>query len=127
MFARQHSLRIAQELTEYVSSGQWEVYARTPEILKSITTKDILDSIKKNFEENNLTIGYFVGKTSMKYHINKSENYSLATIIPKQTPTVSALITVDVHDERTVADQSAQLMYGDTILSGTENTQERNF
>ena len=62
MFARQHSLRIAQELTEYVSSGQWEVYARTPEILKSITTKDILDSIKKNFEENNLTIGYFVGK-----------------------------------------------------------------
>lgn len=56
----------------------------------------------------------------MKYRINKTENYSLATIIPNKAPTVSALITVDTHDERTVADQSAQLMYGDAILSGTD-------
>lgn len=78
-------------------------------------------------KKTTLLLATLLGKTSMKYHINKSENYSLATIIPRQTPTVSALITVDVHDERTVADQSAQLMYGDAILSGTEKHTREEF
>ena len=62
LFARQQSLRITQELTEYVSAGQWEVYAKTPEILKSITTKHILDCIKESFTSQNMTIGHFIGK-----------------------------------------------------------------
>jgi zinc protease len=61
MFSRQHSQKIAQELTEYVSSGSWETYAKTPEILNSITTQMILECMKKSFVENNLTIGHFKG------------------------------------------------------------------
>lgn len=56
----------------------------------------------------------------MKYNITKSENYSFATIVPKETQTVSALISVDTHSERTVADQAVELMYSDALLSGTD-------
>lgn len=62
LFTRTHSLKIAAELTEYVASGKWETYAKTPEILKNITTKQVIAMQKKTFTSNNLTIGYFVGK-----------------------------------------------------------------
>jgi zinc protease len=62
LFGRQSSMGIAAELTEYVSSGDWRVYADTPNILKSITTKEILECINDSFDPKNLTIGHFVGK-----------------------------------------------------------------
>ena len=61
LFSREHSLKIAQILTEYVASGQWEKYEETEKILKSITTQDILKSFKDYFNDSNLTIGYFKG------------------------------------------------------------------
>lgn len=62
LFSRSHSLEIAQELTEYVSSGHWQVYAETPTILKGITTKKVIDRIKQSFINTKMTIGYFIGK-----------------------------------------------------------------
>lgn len=62
LFARTHSLKIAQELTEYVSSGEWERYAETPEILRRITQKHVLAALQRSFIESNLTIGHFIGK-----------------------------------------------------------------
>lgn len=64
LFARTHSLKIAQELTEYIASGQWERYADTPEILKGITTTHILDTLRECFTESQMTIGHFIGNTS---------------------------------------------------------------
>tara|TARA_B100002051_G_scaffold276628_2_gene326321 strand:- start:43302 stop:44621 length:1320 start_codon:yes stop_codon:yes gene_type:complete len=61
LFSRQHSLKICQELTEYVASGHWERYEETPNILKQISTKQILQLLSKLFVESNLTIGYFKG------------------------------------------------------------------
>lgn len=62
LFGRAQSLKIAAELTEYVASGNWEAYAKTPEILEGITTKQVLAMQKQSFISNNLTIGHFVGK-----------------------------------------------------------------
>ncbi len=59
--ARTSSLRIAMELTEYVATGDWSVYFDTEKILKNITTKDLLTLVKANFDESQLTIGYFIG------------------------------------------------------------------
>ncbi len=62
LFARTRSMHIVQELTEYVSSGDWEVYAKTAEILKTISQKDISKCLSKSFINNNMTIGHFTGK-----------------------------------------------------------------
>lgn len=62
LFMRQSSMGIVTELTEYVASGQWESYGKTQDLLKSVTTKKVLDCIKESFMENNMTIGYFIGK-----------------------------------------------------------------
>jgi len=62
LFARTQSLRIAEELTEYVSSGQWEKYGETVEILKAITSKQVHQLLQQSFISNNLTIGHFIGK-----------------------------------------------------------------
>ncbi|MCD5381272.1 MAG: insulinase family protein [Candidatus Pacebacteria bacterium] len=62
LFGKANSLHIAQELTEYVSAGEWETYTQTPIILKSISTKKILDHAAKSFTSTNMTIGYFIGK-----------------------------------------------------------------
>lgn len=62
LFGRQSSMRIAAELTEYVSSGSWEAYGDTTKILERITPKIVLDCMKESFVANNLTIGYFIGK-----------------------------------------------------------------
>lgn len=61
LFARTQSLRIAQELTEYVSSGQWERYGETVEILKAITPKQVQQLLQQSFIKNNLTVGHFIG------------------------------------------------------------------
>lgn len=61
LFARTSSMHIAQELTEYSSSGDWHAYAKTTEILEKITPKMVLECMQKSFVNNNLTIGYFIG------------------------------------------------------------------
>jgi zinc protease len=61
LFGRSRSLSIAQELTEYVASGNWEMYAKTPEMLANITVKEVVDCVKKSFTNTQMTIGYFKG------------------------------------------------------------------
>jgi zinc protease len=62
LFSRTSSMQIAQELTEYVASGNWENYAQTPDLLKTITPKMVVDCMKTHFKSTNLTIGTFIGK-----------------------------------------------------------------
>jgi len=62
LFARDSSLRIAAELTEYVSSGHWTTYADTPKLLEAVTTEKVLTAAKTLFTDTNMTIGYFIGK-----------------------------------------------------------------
>jgi len=62
VFARDKSMRIAAELTEYTAAESWETYTKVPQILSDITTKKVLSFMQKSFVDNNLTIGYFVGK-----------------------------------------------------------------
>nr|MBP6881819.1 insulinase family protein [Candidatus Paceibacterota bacterium] len=61
LFARDSSLRITQELTEYASAGDWSQYTKTLKILETITPKIILETSKQCFNQNNMTIGYFIG------------------------------------------------------------------
>lgn len=61
LFARTSSMHIAQELTEYVSSGDWHTYAKTTEIMGRITPKMVLEHMDDSFLGNNLTIGHFIG------------------------------------------------------------------
>ncbi len=62
LFLRTKSQNIAQELTEYVSSGKWERYGETAQILQSITVKQISHCLQTSFIRNNMTIGHFIGK-----------------------------------------------------------------
>jgi zinc protease len=62
LFSRSSSMQIAQELTEYTASGDWTNYAKTPDLLKSITPKMVIDCIADSFKSDNLTIGTFSGK-----------------------------------------------------------------
>lgn len=54
----------------------------------------------------------------MKFHIDREETFSIATITQKNDPKVSAYITIDIHQENSLATQAAQLMFGDALLSG---------
>ena len=60
LFARDSSLRITQELTEYASAGDWSLYTKTLSILEKITPKIILETSKQCFTLNTMTIGYFI-------------------------------------------------------------------
>jgi zinc protease len=66
LFARDSSLRITDELTEYVASGNWTAYAKTPEILDRITVKMVLEAAQTLFDDTTMTIGYFIGTRSSK-------------------------------------------------------------
>lgn len=61
LFARDSSLRVAQELTEYTSAGDWTLYTKTPELLESITPSKVLEAAKQHFNHKTMTIGYFIG------------------------------------------------------------------
>lgn len=54
----------------------------------------------------------------MKFNIKSAAAYSLASITQTESEIVTALISVDTHQERTVGDQAVELMYSDAILSG---------
>ena len=64
LFARDSSLRIAAELTEYVSSGHWTAYAKTQTILANITPQKVLKAASEHFTDSRMTIGYFIGTRS---------------------------------------------------------------
>jgi zinc protease len=61
LFARDSSLRITQELTEYTSAGDWTQYTKTIKLLEAITPKTILETAKHCFNPDTMTIGYFIG------------------------------------------------------------------
>lgn len=62
LIGRESSLSIAMELTEYISAGVWKTYFDTEAIIKSITHTDIVKKMHTLFKEENMTIGYFIGK-----------------------------------------------------------------
>jgi zinc protease len=64
LFARDSSMRITQELTEYTATGDWTAYTKTLTTLKTITPKDILAAARTYFTEEKMTIGYFIGTHS---------------------------------------------------------------
>jgi zinc protease len=62
LIGRESSLKIAMELTEYVSARKWETYFDTVKMIESINTKDIVDESRKLFDRRQMTIGRFIGK-----------------------------------------------------------------
>ena len=54
----------------------------------------------------------------MKFEIKPNSTYSLASITEKKSEIVSAVITIDTHEERTIADQAVELVYTDALISG---------
>jgi zinc protease len=63
----------------------------------------------------------------MKYHIEKSEKYSLATITDKNSKTVTAYITIDTHRNKSLAEQALHQVYTDAILSGNKKCSRDEF
>lgn len=61
LFAREKSMRVAADLTEYVAADSWDTYAKALDIIKKVSTKDVLNCLETSFKENNLTIGHFKG------------------------------------------------------------------
>lgn len=62
LFARGSSLKIAMELTEYISADALGSYYKTETLLKQITGKQIIAQITELFNIEKMTIGYFIGK-----------------------------------------------------------------
>ncbi|MFT7507409.1 MAG: zinc protease [Acidimicrobiales bacterium] len=62
LFSRESSLRIAMDLTEYIAADAWDSYLQTESILKAITVKQLVNLRDTLFTEDQMTIGYFVGK-----------------------------------------------------------------
>ncbi len=62
LIGRESSLKVALELTEYVSAGAWEKYFDTEAIIKDITAKDIVQKAHELFDLKTMTVGYFIGK-----------------------------------------------------------------
>lgn len=61
LFARDNSLRITQELTEFIASGDWTRYVEYPEQIQAITAAEVLACLRTSFTSRNLTIGHFIG------------------------------------------------------------------
>tara|TARA_B100000508_G_scaffold141015_1_gene145077 strand:- start:626 stop:1948 length:1323 start_codon:yes stop_codon:yes gene_type:complete len=62
LFAREDSMKVCSELTEYVAAGDWTLYEKMIDQLNRLTAKDVADTASRLFDEKNLTIGYFIGK-----------------------------------------------------------------
>lgn len=58
---RENSLGYTSELVEYVSAGAWEQFFDSEKILRSITPALIKKRLELLFNENNTTIGHFIG------------------------------------------------------------------
>jgi zinc protease len=63
----------------------------------------------------------------MKYHIKQSESYSLATIQKKDHPTLSAIISIDLHTENSLNAQATELIYSDALISGNSKYSRDEF
>jgi len=62
LFTEGNSLRLAMNLTEYISANAWGKYIQVESILKAITVADVLKLNKTLFDKSQMTIGYFIGE-----------------------------------------------------------------
>jgi len=62
IFSYDGSLKTAMALTEEVAAGDWTAGFAIESQIKKMTAKNIVLHAKKIFSEDNLTIGYFIGK-----------------------------------------------------------------
>jgi zinc protease len=60
-FARDSSLDITSELTEYIAAGNWSAYLDTEKLLTGITPQDIFFSKEKLFSPERLVVGEYHG------------------------------------------------------------------
>ncbi len=63
----------------------------------------------------------------MKYQIQQSEQYSLASITQKQSDLVVVYISIDIHDSNTSKEQALQMIYADALLSGAGKLNREQF
>lgn len=61
LFAQESSVRIAMDLTEYISANAWEQHSETEAMLRIITPKRLIDVKNTLFVEEQMTIGSFKG------------------------------------------------------------------
>lgn len=54
----------------------------------------------------------------MKYLITKNKGYSLATIEEPKSKTIFAILSADIHKEKSTKSHSVGLLYADALLSG---------
>lgn len=62
LIGRESSMKMAMELTEYVSANAWERFFDTEQILSEITAKEIVSKAHEIFNPSKMTIGHFIGK-----------------------------------------------------------------
>lgn len=63
----------------------------------------------------------------MKYNIQQSESYSLASITESKSDLVSAKITIDIHNEKMIKDEALQTIYAAALLSGSGKMSREQF
>jgi zinc protease len=63
----------------------------------------------------------------MNYNLKKFESYSLASITEKKSDLAVAYLTIDIHDNNSVASQALQLVYSEALLSGAGSLSREEF
>ncbi len=63
-FTRDSSSGIASELTEYVNTEDWTQWCKAEEQIKKVTVKELLAIRNTLFNQQNMTIGSFIGSLS---------------------------------------------------------------
>ncbi len=61
-FGRDGSFSIAAQLNEAIATGDWTLYTSYADNIRKVTPQDVQDVIKKYFNEDQSTTGYFIPK-----------------------------------------------------------------
>jgi zinc protease len=61
-FDRDGPFSMAASLNEAIATGDWRLYVRLPEAIRSVTADDVLEAARRIIDRDRMTIGYFIPK-----------------------------------------------------------------
>jgi zinc protease len=61
-FDRDGPFSMAASLNEAIATGDWRLYVRLPESIRSVTAEDVLEAARRIVVRDRMTIGYFIPK-----------------------------------------------------------------
>ena len=115
-YGRDGSYSVASQINEAIAMGDWSYFATFEDNIKKVTVKDVQDVVKKYFNTDTRTIGYFYPQNP-----GGDEGNSKGSQMRSRNPSMCYFRDPDLYNERSlfISNESSNHENGSSLEAGS--------